>query len=483
MYRVLAGFTCGLILLIHPLIALAQTDPPEPIDPAPTTTPIEFIPRYHTVDEGETLYFIAAFYAVSEDALQIANEIIDPTLLFVGQQLLIPAADGQIVPATYAIKLGDSSELIAEKFGAVSSEIIRENHLLSPDSLIPGLPLKVFSRTGSEAPAETLGQAHIVQTGETMAHIASGYGLTVSSIKRANNLVDPFYLYQGQRLRIPTLLSTGYTSLPGLWKEIRFDNIPIKQGDTVALYVEYLEPGTPRGRIVSASGEFIPLRFIPTGGGFTTLIGFDAFATPGMWELVIDGEGAARPWDTFSTEFLVADSGFGTQFITLSSEFNDLLAPELRAAEDAFLETIFTESNPEPYWTDVFRIPVTSTVSAGYGDGRSYNDGPVTVFHSGIDFEGTIGTPIYSPAEGKIVFVGPLELRGNAIIIDHGMGVMTAYYHLASFDVELGDVVEARQKIADGGNTGLSTGPHLHWDLRVWGKAVHPTRWLERLFP
>ncbi|MEM8858573.1 MAG: M23 family metallopeptidase, partial [Chloroflexota bacterium] len=175
--------------------------------------------------------------------------------------------------------------------------------------------------------------------------------------------------------------------------------------------------------------------------------------------------------------FLVNGAGFGLQNIPLDDN------RELRASENTFLNTIFIESNPEPYWTDVFRIPITGTVSAGYGDARSYNNGPIYAFHSGIDFRGSIGTPIYSPAEGIVVFADFLELRGNAVIIDHGMGVMTAYYHLLNFNVEVGDVVEPQQRIASGGNTGLSTGPHLHWDLRVWGKAVHPTRWLERLFP
>ncbi|MFK7802751.1 MAG: LysM peptidoglycan-binding domain-containing protein [Anaerolineae bacterium] len=485
MRRVLSVLTSGIILLAIPTFTLAQTDetPPEPVDPTSATAPVEFTPRYHTVDEGETLFFIATFYGVSQDALQIANDIIDPTLLFVGQQLLIPAADGEIVPATYPAKFGETPELIAEKFGATPQEIIRENYLISPDSLIGGLPLRVFSRTGSSTPASALGQPHIVQKGETLAHIGSDYGLTISSIVQANDLTEPLIIYPGQRLRIPTLSNAEYAELPSLWKEIQFNNFPFRQGDTASLYIEYLEPGTPRGRIVSASGEFIPLRFVPSGDGFVTLVGFDAFATPGEWELVIDGEGPARPWATYSTKFLVSDAGFETQFIYLSSEFNDLLAPEVRATEDAFLETIFTDSNPEPYWTDVFRIPITSTVSAPYGDARSYNDGPVNVFHTGIDFFGDIGTPIFSPAEGEVVFSGELELRGNALIIDHGMGVMTGYYHLASADVAVGDTVEIRQKIANGGNTGLSTGPHLHWDLRVWGKAVHPTRWLERLFP
>ncbi len=475
MRRVLFVLVFGFSLSALPMLAFAQTDdaPTQPTDP----TPVEFVPRYHTVAEGESLYFIATFYGVTQESMQIANNIADPTLLFVGQQLLIPAADGEIVPTNYAASFGEDIDIIAEKFGATPQEILRENHLLSPSSIVGGRPIRVFSRTGSSTPADAPGLPHVVQAGETLANIAARYGLTAAAIMQANDLQDGLSLYTGMRLRIPTFTEDDYADIPGLWQDVRFNNFPIRQGDTVALYIEYLEPGTPFGRMTSASGELIPLRFIPEGDGYTTLIGFDAFAQPGEWKLVVGGEGDARPWDLFETEFVVASAGFGTQYIPIADDV------ELRNTENTFLNTIFIDSNPEPYWTDVFRIPITGSVSAGYGDARSYDNGPIYAFHSGIDFRGNIGTPIYSPAEGIVVFADELGLRGNALIVDHGMGVMTGYYHLNSFDVAVGDTVEPLQQIATGGDTGLSTGPHLHWDLRVWGKAVHPTRWLERLFP
>ncbi|MEM9776767.1 MAG: LysM peptidoglycan-binding domain-containing M23 family metallopeptidase [Chloroflexota bacterium] len=479
MRRVLFVLACAVSLLLSTTIALAQTDDaqPEPVEPEPTITATEFVPRYHTVESGETLFFIATFYGVTQEALEIANNISDPTLLFVGQQLLIPAAEGQIVPANYAPQFGETAELIAEKFGAFPQEIVRENYLISPDSLVSGQPIRVFSRTGSDTPGDAPGLPHIVEAGETVFEIAAFYGLNMRAIMDTNGLEEPVLLYPGQRLRIPVTTDEDYHDLPGLWEDVRLDNMPIVQGDTVAVYVEYLEEGTPSGRMTSPSGELTPLRFVPEGDGFVTLVGFDAFSEPGDWSIRVAGEGAARPWEPFEAEFVVNGAGFGIQNIPLDDN------RELRATENTFLNAIFIDSNPEPYWTDVFRIPITGSVSAGYGDARSYNNGPIYAFHSGIDFRGSIGTPIYSPAEGIVVYSDFLELRGNAVIIDHGMGVMTAYYHLLSADVEVGDVVEPQQQIAAGGNTGLSTGPHLHWDLRVWGRAVHPTRWLERLFP
>ncbi len=75
------------------------------------------------------------------------------------------------------------------------------------------------------------------------------------------------------------------------------------------------------------------------------------------------------------------------------------------------------------------------------------------------------------------------RLRGNTIILDHGEGVFSAYFHLSETFVAVGDVVAAGQTIAAGGSTGLSTGPHLHWDLRVHGVPVNGLQWLETTYP
>lgn len=90
---------------------------------------------------------------------------------------------------------------------------------------------------------------------------------------------------------------------------------------------------------------------------------------------------------------------------------------------------------------------------------------------------------IYAPAPGVVVFAGPLTVRGNATIIDHGWGIYTGIYHQAEIKVKTGDIVEAGQLIGLIGATGRVTGPHLHWDLFVNGVQVQPLDWLDRPFP
>jgi len=158
--------------------------------------------------------------------------------------------------------------------------------------------------------------------------------------------------------------------------------------------------------------------------------------------------------------------------------------PDLRQREDAMLAPIYLTNTETRQWEGLFTSPVTTTViTARYGDSRSYNGGPVYVYHSGVDFAGTIGTPILAPANGTVVFNELLGLRGNTVILDHGQGVFSAYFHLSETFVVVGDQVVAGQAIAAGGSTGLSTGPHLHWDLRIHGVPVNGLQWLEMPFP
>lgn len=117
-------------------------------------------------------------------------------------------------------------------------------------------------------------------------------------------------------------------------------------------------------------------------------------------------------------------------------------------------------------------------VSSGFG----YRRDPFTrrgAMHRGLDFKGPIGAPIYAAADGRVSFVGRRSGYGNVVEIRHGNGVMTRYAHLSRFVARPGDIVEAGDLIAGLGNTGRSTGPHLHFEVRINNSAVNPRPFLE----
>jgi murein DD-endopeptidase MepM/ murein hydrolase activator NlpD len=142
---------------------------------------------------------------------------------------------------------------------------------------------------------------------------------------------------------------------------------------------------------------------------------------------------------------------------------------------------------PEKYWNNGFLIPVdpvfANCYSSRFGNRRSYNGGEYKYFHTGLDFCGQVGDPIYAAAPGRVVFTGPLTVRGNATMIDHGEGVYSAYMHQSEILVNEGDYVEAGQLIGRVGNTGRVEGPHLHFEVLVGDVQVDPIAWLNGDFP
>jgi murein DD-endopeptidase MepM/ murein hydrolase activator NlpD len=469
----------GLILCLIPLTVWAQEATPTP----PPGNPL--IPLVHTVQEGENLTIIANTYSVTVEELLAINNLANADTLAVGQQLTIPGGEGEAVATAYTVQAGDTLAHIATLFNTTPEEVQAANNILNRFyQPFVGQGLTLVSHTGSALSQPVPGTPHIVAAGESLPMIAARYGRPPHTIAAANNLTYPYYLFPGQRLRIPGE-GTGaaeYQDLPGEWLAVRVRPLTAQQGSTLSIYVQNLLDGTPSG---SFAGQ--ALRFFPYENGYIALAGIDAFTEPGLYPLQLSGSGS-KPWRPFTQNIPIANSGFGIQQIPVSEELAPLLDPQIRQQEDAFLATLYNQTAETPAWDGLFQYPVTTTitttvVTAGYGDGRSYNGGPIEIYHTGVDFAGGLGTPILAPAAGEVRFAGPLQLRGNTILIDHGLGVMTAYFHLSEMFVQPGDRVTTGQPIGAGGSTGLSTGPHLHWDVRVNGVPVNGLQWVEEAFP
>lgn len=103
-------------------------------------------------------------------------------------------------------------------------------------------------------------------------------------------------------------------------------------------------------------------------------------------------------------------------------------------------------------------------------------------FHSGADLAAEEGTPIAAAAAGRVSWVGAMPIRGNSVILDHGQGVKTGYHHLLEIAVEAGQTLDPGSVVGALGATGLTTGPHLHWELTIWGTNVDPMTWTRQAF-
>jgi murein DD-endopeptidase MepM/ murein hydrolase activator NlpD len=129
--------------------------------------------------------------------------------------------------------------------------------------------------------------------------------------------------------------------------------------------------------------------------------------------------------------------------------------------------------NSSPRWTASFLRPRTSVVTSEFGSGRLFN-GRLTTRHLGVDFRGAIGEPVRAANRGVVALVDNFFLAGNVVYIDHGGGLVTAYFHLSKTLVSAGDTVTRGQVIGLVGATGRVTGPHLHWAARYGAITVNP---------
>ena len=141
---------------------------------------------------------------------------------------------------------------------------------------------------------------------------------------------------------------------------------------------------------------------------------------------------------------------------------------QLRAAETARISAARSVDHLVDGWRQKFIWPVYGRLSGKFGSQRIYNGTPGS-YHSGLDIAtGASGTPFVAPADGVVTLAAqnPFSLEGKLLMIDHGMGLNSAFLHCSSHAVQEGDVVRQGQYIANIGKTGRATGPHLHWSIK-----------------
>jgi murein DD-endopeptidase MepM/ murein hydrolase activator NlpD len=166
----------------------------------------------------------------------------------------------------------------------------------------------------------------------------------------------------------------------------------------------------------------------------------------------------------------------------LKSDRQALIAAETQLSKDSegiglLIQKRINQQNRKPRGNGRFIYPHAGRISSYFG----WRDHPILKsrrLHNGIDFAGGYGTPIQAAGQGVVIFAGWYGGYGNSIIIDHGGGITTLYAHASQLYVSEGMAVKAGQAIASVGSTGLSTGPHLHFEVRENGKPVNPLNYL-----
>lgn len=182
---------------------------------------------------------------------------------------------------------------------------------------------------------------------------------------------------------------------------------------------------------------------------------------------------------TLQDSITVLKATWTVDYLEFDEQTSALLDPKTVADELATIRSIYSGVSGEKLWTGGWAIPVAGALTARYGEQRSINGSVPSGHHGGTDFGNFEGTPVFATNGGRVVLARQLKVRGNMIIIDHGGGVFSGYAHLSAFHVTEGQVVVAGDHIGDVGNTGLSTGAHLHWEMASQGVFLDALRFTD----
>jgi hypothetical protein len=270
---------------------------------------------------------------------------------------------------------------------------------------------------------------------------------------------------------------------------VRSDNTPpqltveaqperVLQGHTMFLRVRTNEPASIQARLGDR-----PLEIQPGNGFGWAIVGFGPRSVPSTLPLVVDGTDVLGNRAEKQSTVTVGPEEFPRDQVEVPPTLLPLLGQAIRDEEDRKLAPTYQQVTQPRLWEGRFLQPVQGPIITEFGEIRSYNGGPEVGHHNGTDFAAPEGRPVVAPGRGKVARIDQVQLRGNVVILDHGLGVFTTYAHLSSVDVQVGQMVDKGQPFAKVGNTGLSTGPHLHWELWVNGQNVDPTEWVEKDVP
>ena len=432
----------------------------------------------YVVQDGDTLNIIAARFGTSMDALIKANNISNPKILSVGTELVIPGLKGvQGRLVTEVVPLGSNLISVSRNSQIPTETLNKLNRITSPMEIFAGVNLIIPK---DENRPKLTGHT-LLSSGQTALELAVLKNRNPWQLLTDNQLQSSSLALPGDTYFYPQTEGQQDTSDPPVpWlTQIKIDPLPLVQGGTIVIHITSPQPVQLSGTLAGHELHFFQLG----QNEYVAMQGIHAMAQPGLSSLVLLGQLTDGAQMSFEQPLLLASANYG-QDPTLTVD-PATVDPANTKPEEEKITSLTAPITPERYWNYIFRQPVDepACIKSWYGNRRSYNGGPYLSFHAGVDYGVCANLNIYAPAPGVVVFSGPLTVRGNATIIDHGWGVYTGYWHQTSTKVKVGDRVETGQLIGEIGGTGRVSGPHLHWEVWVDGVQVQPLDWLAKAYP
>lgn len=252
----------------------------------------------------------------------------------------------------------------------------------------------------------------------------------------------------------------------------------IFQGDIVELEIPGAGLTAVEGRMGNTTIPFFP----SANGSYTAVVGADLEAKPGLVTIVVKGTTLNGGQRDRQISLRVRAKSFKKESFSVAKEF-DQLSPEalekIRQDQEQFSRAFMT-SVSERLWEGHFLSPVSSEVSSPFGYRRVINGIPRAP-HTGVDLRAVLGSDVFAANHGRVALLGDFFFSGYSLVLDHGAGLYTMYFHLSEFKVEMGSAVRKGDVIGLSGMSGRVTGPHLHWGARLNGARVDPVELIHKL--
>jgi hypothetical protein len=201
---------------------------------------------------------------------------------------------------------------------------------------------------------------------------------------------------------------------------------------------------------------------------------------PGPRQLHIDAtlqDGSPARWHK---PVPVKEGAYDKRHIKVGKQFTSpSKAQQQRAAKEAeALSAALSTTSAERLWRGSFARPTPGVVTSPFGTLRTYNKKKKSR-HLGLDLDGDVGDPIVAPNRGRVLLATERFYSGGTVVLDHGQGFITMYFHMSRIDVAVGQLVEKGEGLGAVGASGQVTGPHLHWSVKLDGLYMNPSQLLE----
>jgi hypothetical protein len=237
----------------------------------------------------------------------------------------------------------------------------------------------------------------------------------------------------------------------------------------------------PQGLVLAGLHQEAGFYFSPADRCLVALLAVPLSARPGLRVLQLAWPGHSQP-----LPLRVGPDPYPKRRIQVAGLQRRLDHAGTQGEAELMKQAFDSDLDSPPRWRGRLAWPVTFTpqVTSPYGAARVYNHGEAGWRHQGVDLRAPDGSRILAAADGVVLMARHhLALSGNTVLLDHGYGLVSAYFHLSRLAVKPGQAVVRGQTLGLSGHSGLSAGPHLHFELRLRGYSVSPTPWMQGQAP